>query len=75
MWRVNYKIYNGRRETEGENRKKEEAINKLLSKDVPLDILLITESCASGGACRRTEQLTNCVVDVIREQKGNGIIL
>lgn len=48
--RVNYKIYNGRRETEGDKRRKREVINKLLSQDVPLDILLIRGSCSSRGA-------------------------
>ena len=38
--RVNYKIYNARREKEGDKRRKREVINKLLSQDVPLDILL-----------------------------------
>jgi len=48
--RVNYKIYNGRRETEGDKRRKREVINKLLSQDVPLDILLIRGSCSRSGA-------------------------
>lgn len=48
--RVNYKIYNGRRETEGDKRRKREVINKLLSQDVPLDILLISGSCCRSGA-------------------------
>jgi hypothetical protein len=50
--RVNYKIYNGRRETEGDRRRKREVISKLLSQDVPLDILLIRGSCSGGGAWR-----------------------
>jgi hypothetical protein len=52
VWKVNYKIYNGRREAEEDKRRRREVINKLLSQDAPFDILLIRESRYRGGACQ-----------------------
>jgi hypothetical protein len=50
--KVNHKIYSARRETEGDKGREREVINKLLSQDVPLDVLLIRGSCSGGGAWR-----------------------
>jgi predicted glycosyltransferase len=41
---------------EGDKRRKREVINKLLSQDVPLDILLISGSCCRSGAWQAAEQ-------------------